>query len=166
MGTHPFTPFRAGSGVSREGKAAPSERRRGRYSPPASRERVTSGASERRDKGVLPKSQETPQELTRLAEDLLPRSPHHRPERTWLKAIDPDVVVHICTERIRAENIGRIIRRYDFVIEVFERLTPGVSKVMSFLWLDSRPLPNLRQPRIQSSPIGHPATPWTLFHGE
>ena len=38
--------------MSRKGKAAPSERRRGRNSPPANPERVTAGASERRGNGV------------------------------------------------------------------------------------------------------------------
>jgi hypothetical protein len=37
-----------------EGKAAPLERGRGRYSPPATPERVTSKALKRRDNSVLP----------------------------------------------------------------------------------------------------------------
>jgi hypothetical protein len=41
------------SRVSREGKAGPSEAGRGKYSPPANPERVTSGASERRDDSAL-----------------------------------------------------------------------------------------------------------------
>jgi hypothetical protein len=41
------------SRVSREGKAGPLEAGRGKYSPPANPERVTAGASERRDGGVL-----------------------------------------------------------------------------------------------------------------
>jgi hypothetical protein len=41
------------SRVSREGKAGPSEAGWGKYSPPASPERVTSGASERRDDSAL-----------------------------------------------------------------------------------------------------------------
>jgi hypothetical protein len=41
------------SRVSREGKAGPLEAGMGKYSPPASPERVTAGASERRDGGVL-----------------------------------------------------------------------------------------------------------------
>ncbi|MFH1625323.1 MAG: hypothetical protein ABID54_09250, partial [Pseudomonadota bacterium] len=40
------------SRVSRKGKASPSEAGRGRYSPPASPERVTAEVPERRDKGV------------------------------------------------------------------------------------------------------------------
>jgi len=63
--------------VSRKGKTRPSEPGRGKVSPPANPERVTSGASERKDNGVhnrklqstisstgtkddAPKSQETP----------------------------------------------------------------------------------------------------------
>jgi len=41
------------SRVSREGKTGPSEAGRGKYSPPANPERVTAGASERRNGGVL-----------------------------------------------------------------------------------------------------------------
>jgi len=41
------------SRVSREGKAGPSEAGKGKYSPPANPERVTSGASERRDDSAL-----------------------------------------------------------------------------------------------------------------
>ena len=52
VGTLPFTPFRAGSGESGKGKAAPLERRRGRNSPPANPEWVTAGASERMRNGV------------------------------------------------------------------------------------------------------------------
>jgi len=40
------------SRVSRKGNAPPSERGRGKVSPPANPERVTSGASERKDNGV------------------------------------------------------------------------------------------------------------------
>jgi len=40
------------SRVSRKGKARPSEPGRGRVSAPANPERVTSGASERKDNGV------------------------------------------------------------------------------------------------------------------
>ncbi|MFH1624233.1 MAG: hypothetical protein ABID54_03645 [Pseudomonadota bacterium] len=50
---------RAGTGrhadrsrVSWKGKASPSEAGRGKYSPPASPERVTAEVPERRDKGV------------------------------------------------------------------------------------------------------------------
>ncbi len=39
------------SRVSRKGKASPSEAGRGKYSPPASPERVTSKALKRKDKG-------------------------------------------------------------------------------------------------------------------
>jgi len=39
--------------VSRKGKASPLEAGRGKYSPPASPERVTSEALKRRDRGVL-----------------------------------------------------------------------------------------------------------------
>ncbi|MFH1625187.1 MAG: hypothetical protein ABID54_08560 [Pseudomonadota bacterium] len=38
--------------MSRKGKASPSEAGRGKYSPPASPERVTAEVPERRDKGV------------------------------------------------------------------------------------------------------------------
>ncbi len=41
------------SRVSRKGKAGPLEAGRGKYSPPANPERVTAGASERRDGDVL-----------------------------------------------------------------------------------------------------------------
>ncbi len=41
------------SRVSRKGKAGPLEAGRGKYSPPVNPERVTAGASERRDGGVL-----------------------------------------------------------------------------------------------------------------
>jgi hypothetical protein len=41
------------SRVSRKGKAGPLEAGRGKYSPPENPERVTAGASERRDGGVL-----------------------------------------------------------------------------------------------------------------
>ncbi|MFQ6078490.1 MAG: hypothetical protein ACE5NJ_05060 [Thermodesulfobacteriota bacterium] len=40
------------SRVSREGKAGPLEAGRGKYSPPANPERVTSEGLKRRDKGV------------------------------------------------------------------------------------------------------------------
>jgi len=43
------------SRVSRKGKASPLEGGRGKYSPPASPERVTSGAFERRGDSVLQK---------------------------------------------------------------------------------------------------------------
>jgi hypothetical protein len=39
--------------MSREGKAGPLEAGRGKYSPPANPERVTSKALKRRDNGVL-----------------------------------------------------------------------------------------------------------------
>ena len=60
VGAHPFTPFRAGSGVSRrrpersrrKGESPrPLSGRKGRNSPPANPERATAGASERRAMG-------------------------------------------------------------------------------------------------------------------
>jgi hypothetical protein len=45
--------WRSGVPIEGEGKAGPSEAGRGKYSPPANPERVTSEALKRRDNGVL-----------------------------------------------------------------------------------------------------------------
>jgi hypothetical protein len=80
------------SRVSRKGKASPLEAGRGKYSPPASPERVTSKAQKRKDKGFRSskiefdiystgyettphKTAETPVNSLLTIDNLLPRKP-------------------------------------------------------------------------------------------
>ena len=78
------------SRVSRKGKAGPSEAGKGKYSPPANPERVTAGASERRDGGVL---------LQRSKKEGLSRD--H--ENTWSESPETPVLIPLTSHPIRVK---------------------------------------------------------------